>query len=424
MPRLNSIGGKLALSAVALVVAIALLEWASTLVYRHLQDEPFSKQRIRARLTASGTPEALQLGGVDLPSFVENKALHPYLGYVFDREPDSRAVNRFGFRGRSPLLAKSGGELVVAIFGGSVAMSLPLEILRQELEKFHPYRDRPIAFVNLAMSGYKQPQQLLALSYFLALGARFDVVINLDGFNDVVLPYVDNLPAHVHPSFPRLWHLYSRKGFDRKAVSSYAAIEQARRERARWSVRLAGSSLKSSAFVLTLWDTIDRRKQREISVATAELNRILQDAEPNFQTSGPLVQGAQFEPLLRETIQLWAGSSRQMASSCRANGIRYFHFLQPNQYVEGSKPMGKVERRTAIAPGRYGELAGHGYPMLIEAGRVLAREGVPFSDLTRVYESEERAVYVDTCCHFNELGYKILIAEMAKRMTQHELLSR
>ena len=54
MLRLNSIGGKLALCAVALVVAIALLEWTSTLVYRHLREEPFSKQRIRARLAACG----------------------------------------------------------------------------------------------------------------------------------------------------------------------------------------------------------------------------------------------------------------------------------------------------------------------------------------------------------------------------------
>jgi hypothetical protein len=422
--RLRSIGGKFALFAVALVVAIGLLEWTSTIAYRRLRGEPFSKQRIRDRLAVAGGQEELQLGGIDLPTFINNKALHPYLGYVIDRKPDLPAVNRFGFLGRSPLLARSGRELVVAVFGGSVAWSLPHGILERELEKRPAFRDRPIQFVNLAMSGYKQPQQLLALTYFLALGAQFDVVINLDGFNDVVLPYTENLPAHVHPSFPRLWHLYSRKGFDPKAVSSYAAIEQARRERARWSARLAGSPWSSSAFVLSFWETIDRRKQNEISLATAELNRILQEAESSFQISGPLEPGAEREPLLRETVQLWAESSRQMAHLSRANGIRYFHFLQPNQYVAGSKPMSLVERQRALSVPGYGGLVRHNYPMLIEAGRVLAEEGIAFADLTRVFESEQRPVYVDTCCHFNELGYEIMIAEMAKYMTEQEPVPR
>jgi len=35
--------------------------------------------------------------------------------------------------------------------------------------------------------GYKQPQQLLVLSYFLSIGQPFDMVMNIDGFNEVAL---------------------------------------------------------------------------------------------------------------------------------------------------------------------------------------------------------------------------------------------
>lgn len=408
--------GKLALCGVAAVVALALLEWTSTLVYRHLRDEPFSKQRLQARLAASGMPEDLEVADVALAPFVEEKVLHPYLGFVIDRKQDSRRVNRFGFVGRSPLLPKRQGELLVAVFGGSVAGSIPHRILRQELEKLQPYRDHSIEFVSLAMGGYKQPQQLLALTYFLALGAEFDVVINLDGYNDVVLPFTENLPAHVHPSFPRAWHFYSRKGFDRKAVSIYTAIQQARRGRARRSAWLAASALRSSAFVLSLWDALDRRQQRLISEATAALNNTVKGAVTSFQTSGPMEPDPEFNPLFRETVQLWAESSHQMARLCQANGIQYFHFLQPSQYVEESKPMSQTEQRRALAPGNNRDLVRRGYPMLIEAGRILAREGVRFSDLTRVFESEKRTLYTDTCCHFNALGYEIMLREMARRM--------
>jgi hypothetical protein len=61
------------------------------------------------------------------------------------------------------------------------------------------------------MTGWKQPQQPLALSYFLSLGAKYDVVMNLDGFNELALPFLNNLRAGVYPFFPRLWNLYSSR---------------------------------------------------------------------------------------------------------------------------------------------------------------------------------------------------------------------
>ncbi len=61
--------------------------------------------------------------------------------------------------------------------------------------------------VTLGIAGYKQPQQLLALAYFLSLGAEYDLIINLDGYNDIVLPITDNYSFGVNPFFPRAWNL-------------------------------------------------------------------------------------------------------------------------------------------------------------------------------------------------------------------------
>ena len=65
----------------------------------------------------------------------------------------------------------------------------------------------PPNVVNLGFAGYKQPQQLLALAYFLSLGAEYDLMINLDGYNDIVLPFTDNYNVGVNPFFPRNWNL-------------------------------------------------------------------------------------------------------------------------------------------------------------------------------------------------------------------------
>jgi hypothetical protein len=37
-----------------------------------------------------------------------------------------------------------------------------------------------------------------------------------------------------------------------------------------------------------------------------------------------------------------------MARLAEANGARYLHFLQPNQYLEGSKPISDEEREIVI----------------------------------------------------------------------------
>jgi len=60
----------------------------------------------------------------------------------------------------------------------------------------------PPNLVILGFPGYKQPQQLLALAYFLSLGAEYDLIINLDGYNDIVLPVTDNYNLGSTPFSP------------------------------------------------------------------------------------------------------------------------------------------------------------------------------------------------------------------------------
>ena len=75
-----------------------------------------------------------------------------------------------------------------------------------------------------------------------------------------------------------------------------------------------------------------------------------------------------------------------MHAIAQARGIRYFHFLQPNQYLEGSKPMDAEERRVAIQEDHpYAANVRKGYPVLQELGRDLVRRGVTFVDLTDIY---------------------------------------
>ena len=120
------------------------------------------------------------------------------------------------------------------------------------------------------------------------------------------------------------------------------------------------------------------------------------------------------EDAYRQLADLWRRSSLQMHRLCAANGILYLHFLQPNQYVPGSKPMGRAERARAFDEQQpYRRPVEEGYPWLQRAGAALSRDGVRFHDLTRIWEDVAEPRYHDTCCHVNRTGSEEIAAVIA-----------
>ena len=66
----------------------------------------------------------------------------------------------------------------------------------------------------------------------------------------------------------------------------------------------------------------------------------------------------------------------QMHKLSLANQIEYFHFLQPNQYVRGSKILTEDERKVAYSESHpYKKGVESGYPRLVEAGKRLKDRG-------------------------------------------------
>src|SRR4030095_7843852 len=126
--------------------------------------------------------------------------------------PPSRpmATNNFGFD--SPYqypIVKSNREFIIGIFGGSVSVFFCLagvDHLVADLQRHEFFKDRTIVLLCMAHEGYKQPQQLLVLSYFLSIGQTFDLVVNIDGFNEVALSSYNNQRG-LDISMPSAMHL-------------------------------------------------------------------------------------------------------------------------------------------------------------------------------------------------------------------------
>lgn len=353
----------------------------------------------------------------------DRQALHPYVGYVLDPSANPILVNGWGFLGRPMPLAgdRDADEVSVVLLGGSVAEqvgSVAGDALSQELERIPEFAGRPVRVHSLALRGLKQPQQLLALTWMLSLGARVDVVINLDGYNEMVLAE-ENARQGVYPFYPRRWKTRL------EGISDPALVELAGRARFFESVRsglaarLDASILRASVSVGLGWRLLDERLSREIDEAQAELGHRLLEAGPDDQASwastGPLFPGGSPKKRRARLATYWRDCSILLDRLSRSRGIRYFHFLQPNQWVEDSKPMGPEEREVALSYQHYwGREARSAYPYLIAHGRALTQAGVAFADLTMLFESEEAPRYVDSCCHLNTEGTRELATAMGE----------
>ena len=103
--------------------------------------------------------------------------------------------------------------------------------------------------------------------------------------------------------------------------------------------------------------------------------------------------------------------------------MHYYHFLQPNQYVNGSKPLSDKEKKIAINPNNpYSKHAKKGYPELRKYGIELYHQDVNFYDLTMIYYKIEKTLYRDDCCHVNKTGYDIVAKKIGRTILDDYLI--
>lgn len=417
---------KLGLLFSSCIVSLVLLEVASMLVYTRTTGRPFSRKEIQGRLLADrvsgrpleGAPAKLaeKLHDLEDASVPDPPVIiHPYFGFVSN--PESPGVNQYGFFQDPPLRQRTADTAIVAIFGGSLAdqvFYMAQNTLIEELEKSGVFAGRRIEVVSTALGGYRQPQQLILLSYLLSRGADYDVVINIDGFNELDTS-LDNWEDGINPFFPHNWKLHAARGLDPNAVKQLGKLELVRERRRRLKQFFARAPLRDSAFFLTLWDSLDRREEARRRKETEELRRILARRKMPPRVIGPKLRYGDEEALYDDIADLWERSSLSMAALCQKRAIQYFHFLQPNQYVPDSKPFTPEEREHAYRLDWAGpERIPAGYPLLIERGKDLRRMGVHFVDLTEIFAHEHRRVYSDFCCHVNQLGADLIARSIAR----------
>ncbi len=412
---------------IALFFIILILEAFSFFLYYAVTRRAFSFSKVNAEKLSLINEEENPLIMQRTKSI---EIIHPYTGYIYN--PDSNSddmtkyhgfpISDYGFLDdKSPILKKNRDRIIIGITGGSVAYwfsVLGQDSLRNSLMEHPLFSNKDIVFIRLALGGYKQPQQVLLLSYLLTLGAEFDIIINIDGFNEVALPPSENLPKNVNPFYPRNWYMRVSDVLEGEMRYTVERIHSLRKRRRLIAGIFNSFPLRYSISLNLVWSYINRMSTREIYENQLILSEYTAE-ESTYMITGPSFQYTDNNDLYSRLAEIWYNASIQLYRICSSNNIAYFHFLQPNQYTE-DKTLSPEEQKSAYDenhPYRTGVI--QGYPFLRDNGKKLRDNNICFHDLTEIFSDIEDTIYIDACCHYNEIGNRIIAEEIASAVKNY-----
>lgn len=419
-----------------LVVLLGLIEGISLAFYGLKAKEFFYTRKTNVVTQDSLEQSIINQTGIRLDDSVVER-LHPFLGYIykpgvifrgfeFQRE---LAGNNYGFASpyNYPVIKQSDRQFIIGIFGGSVAshyatQELEEDVLVKALKQLPELANKEIILLNFAQGGYKQPQQLLALSYFLALGQTFDLVINIDGFNEVALANM-NVQENLAISMPSAQHILplaklTTNSFSQQELASIGKI-QTYKDQIKSGLENLQTCKLATCYSINFVNTQYwlRQYHQEIQNFDASRTQAATDSQSliYLNPESSKSNAANFTQM----AQLWATASIQMKQLIETQGGRYFQFLQPNQYLTTQRTFTPEEQNTAIRANHpYTSGVKQGYPELLQQSDRLQQNGVNFFNAITVLDAEPSTVYIDDCCHYNRLGRRIFANYIAESIVQ------
>lgn len=410
-----------ALKIVVVNIAIlaVLIELASVATYFFQTGKFFYRDSGNRKLVGLEIPPADQRTQKEATL----QQLQPYFGFVdkvglrhrFPGSQVDHVANNFGFASAQPYPYKrqNPNQFVVGVFGGSVAANysffeIEKNILASQLKKLPGLANKEIIVLSFAMGAFKQPQQLIVLSYFLSLGQDLDLVINIDGFNELALSYI-NYAHDLDPSMPcsyiyiPLVNLATGSNSEVELQLTLQVIKD--RRSLEESIKSIQTSRFASGYLLA-WLRA-RFSQRRYSMDIVDLNNLRMSTTRRgkgfFQI--PVRAKPTEDQVFEEAVTSWADSSLMMEQLLAQRNIPYFQFIQPNQYEPTGRVFGKDEAAIAINEASdFRSPVLKGYPMLLAELRRLQQKGVHVQSAVNVFDAVKETVYRDNCCHYNERG--------------------
>lgn len=385
------------------------------------------KQLFYARESGTNSNEIkINLAGVRLTESIIER-IHPYFGYVQKPGPDFRPGFNYNYAGfispyDYPFQKQHKNQYIIGIFGGSVASNYSIfeienQILANKLRQLPEFQDKELIFLSFASGGYKQPQQLLILNYFISIGQEFDAIVNIDGFNEVTLADANN-QTNIDIMMPSTNHLvplnnFASNSISIKAIRAMLSINESK-ERLKSGLKTLEKCWLASCYALTFLDVQNQAQSYRKNAQIFDLERQKPAANVTEEIERSILYLYRKNQILPDselfdlTANHWLKSSIMMKKVAEDANILYFHFLQPNQYYPTNRVYSEEEKKIAFSPNNpFKKATELGYPALLKRGEILKNMGVNFFNAVSVLDDAQEIVYIDACCHYAPAGEKI-----------------
>ncbi len=252
------------------------------------------------------------------------------------------------------------------------------------------YKTNKFKVYNASIGGGKQPQQLFKLYYLYLIDENFDVVINIDGFNEIALSFSENIQIENNIMYPRN---YSR------LISSF------------------NSDLSCVKYA-------NKLSQEYSYLPIIEIYKLFQIRRCHIKSEGsPTEKGSRFSKMsnfvkmdddiyFKYIEKLWLNASKEIENFAKLKNFKYIHVVQPNQYLKGSKILSPQELNL-LNYKKYGDPISKYYKEIkVEDLNVKYK-----LDLRYIFKDNDETLYRDYCCHLNNKGVYLLANEIVNNFS-------
>lgn len=369
-------GIRVALSGLLLILGgLVILEILSSLVLRQ-----FYGDADRGFLKRQSLAHFMHMKALDQFSY------HPFLGYLLDTESRVDYLIENTVRHDKFRIGLLGGSFA-EMFYDSLSKKEALVLLQAELRK--KGWDQDIEVYNLAAASARQPRQLMASTLY---ADDIDFFISFEGWNEI-----NEFHQVCRPKFfPRVIHKY-----DPDLDTVFKTLSLRIRDVYGAGYYLLESWMGRSALYQAFWYSIERgifvfyNKSGDWHVDS--LNSRAEDCRPNYGSAD----------LKTSVGQMWKKFLLRQHRFMNADGqSRLVTFIQPNQYLVGSKIISEEEKKMfSERTEAYRKDVGQMYRFAIDLINESASKYPNIVDVSMIFKDSSETLYLDSCCHLTEDGF-------------------
>jgi len=296
---------------------------------------------------------------------------------------------------------------VIGIFGASVAETLGASLRTgwrdiPELAELSRVIGKPLRFENLAVTSGRQPLQYNLLHLF---HDRIDLAVIIDGLNEL---FQGTLPSG------RGGCEYLRPFWETSRQTPGELMHPLFRKQQEIE-RLADSWLWIPLRYSGLFKAYLYSRSTHVKQWTLDYLRTMSSKPTTFANGSDA-----------QNIAAWRSCIELSAEYAQSVNLPILFLLQPNQYVDGSKPFSQEERvccfhsSVEMASGWMSTFANvtRNYAAMERDMEELRRAGIAAFSLSQIYKDVEATIYVDNCCHVNVEGNRIMAGAMGRRLLE------